>query len=50
MISGRRDLSNSAAPIAWNTTLGLGLSWQTDEVRAAVDRAVSQVRTEYDMG
>ncbi len=49
-ISGRRDLSHGDVPITWNSTLGRGLTWQTEGVKAAADEAVAAVRTEYDMG
>jgi hypothetical protein len=48
-ISARRDLGGTGA-VAWHSTLTRGLSWQTDGVRAAVDQAMEQVRTEYDLG
>jgi hypothetical protein len=48
-ITARRDLGGSGT-IAWHSTLTRGLSWQTDGVRAAVDQALEQVRTEYDVG
>ena len=48
-ITARRDLGDSGA-VAWHSTLTRGLSWQTDGVRAAVDQAMEQVRTEYDLG
>jgi hypothetical protein len=47
-ITARRDLGGSGA-IAWHSTLTRGLSWQADGVRAAVDQAMEQVRTEYDV-
>ena len=47
-ISARRDLGGSGT-VAWHSTLTRGLSWQTDGVRAAVDQAMEQVRTEYDL-
>jgi hypothetical protein len=50
MISARRDLAAGADAITWNTTLERGLSWQGEGVRQAVDDAVAQVRTEYDLG
>ncbi|HEX8508661.1 MAG TPA: hypothetical protein VF635_04090 [Propionibacteriaceae bacterium] len=50
LISARRDLAAGDGEITWNTTLGRGLSWQGEGVRAAVDEAVQQVRTEYDLG
>jgi hypothetical protein len=48
-ISARRDLGG-AGTVAWHSTLTRGLSWQTAGVRAAVDQAMEQVRTEYDVG
>lgn len=50
LIVGRRDLAVGDQPITWHATLGRGLSWQGEGVREAVDEALSQVRTEYDMG
>jgi hypothetical protein len=47
-ISARRDLGGTGA-VAWHSTLTRGLSWQTAGVRAAVDQAMEQVRTEYDV-
>lgn len=49
LISGRRDLAEGDVEITWNSALGRGLTWQTEGVQAAVDHAISQVRTEYDM-
>jgi len=49
LISGRRDLGDSDVEITWNTSLGRGLTWQMDGVRDAVDEAIAQVRSEYDM-
>jgi hypothetical protein len=48
-ISARRDLGASGT-VAWHSTLTRGLSWETDGVRAAVDQAMEQLRTEYDVG
>lgn len=48
-ISARRDLGASGA-VAWHSTLRRGLSWETDGVRDAVDQAMEQLRTEYDVG
>ena len=36
--------------VAWHGTLTRGLSWDTDGVRAAVDQAMEELRTEYDVG
>lgn len=49
VIAARRDLGGSGA-VVWHGTLTRGLSWQTDGVRAAVDQAMEQVKTEYDVG
>jgi hypothetical protein len=48
-ISARRDLG-AGGTVAWHSTLTRGLSWETDGVRAAVDQAMEQLRTEYDVG
>lgn len=48
-ITARRDLGGSGT-VSWHSTLTRGLSWQTDGVRTAVDQAMEQVRTEYDLG
>lgn len=48
-ITARRDLGGTGT-IAWHSTLTRGLNWQTAGVRAAVDQAMEQVRTEYDVG
>ncbi len=48
-ITARRDLGGTGG-VAWHSTLTRGLSWQTAGVRAAVDQAMEQVRTEYDVG
>lgn len=48
-ISARRDLGASGT-VAWHSTLTRGLSWETNGVRAAVDQAMEQLRTEYDVG
>lgn len=50
LIVGRRDLAEGDRPITWHGTLGRGLSWQGEGVEEAVDEAIFQVRTEYDMG
>jgi hypothetical protein len=50
LIVARRDLAEADRPLSWQATLGRGLSWQGEGVRQAVDDAIAQVRTEYDMG
>ena len=49
IIAARRDLGGSGA-VVWHGTLTRGLSWQTDGVRAAVDQAMGQLKSEYDIG
>ncbi len=48
-ISGRRDLADRDAPITWHSTLTRGITWQTEGVQAVAERALDQVRTEYDI-
>jgi hypothetical protein len=48
-ITARRDLG-ARGRVAWHSTLTRGLSWETDGVRAAVDQAMEELRTEYDVG
>ena len=48
-ITARRDLG-AGGSVAWHSTLTRGLSWETDGVRAAVDQAMEELRTEYDVG
>ena len=48
-ITARRDLGGTGT-VAWHGTLTRGLSWETDGVRAAVDQAMEELRTEYDVG
>lgn len=48
-ISGRRDLARPDAPIAWHSTLTRGITWHTEGVQELADRALEQVRTEYDI-
>lgn len=47
-ITARRDLGRDAG-ISWHSTLTRGLSWQTEGVREAVDVAMVELRTEYDL-
>lgn len=49
-IAGRRDLGASDPVISWHSTLGRGLTWQTDGVREVSEAALAQVKVEYDMG
>jgi hypothetical protein len=48
-VTARRDLGRGGA-VSWHGTLTRGLSWETDGVRAAVDQAMEELRTEYDVG
>jgi hypothetical protein len=48
-ITARRDLGGTGA-VAWHGTLTRGLTWQTEGIQTAVDQAMEQVRTEYDVG
>lgn len=50
LVVGRRDLADGDQPITWHATLGRGLRWEGAGVREAVDEAIAEVRTEYDMG
>ena len=49
IIAARRDLGGSGA-VVWHSTLTRGLSWQIDGVRAAVDQAMGELKSEYDIG
>ncbi len=49
IVTARRDLGRSGA-ITWHSSLTRGLTWQTDGVREAADRAIAGLRTEYDIG
>ncbi len=48
VVHGRRDLGRDDQPIAWHTSLGRGLSWSIPGLREAADRAVAELRLEYD--
>lgn len=49
VITARRDLGSPGA-ITWHSSLTRGLTWERDGVGEAVDRAVAELRTEYDLG
>ena len=49
-IAGRRDLGESDPVISWHSTLGRGLTWQTEGAREVTEAALAQVKVEYDMG
>ena len=46
-VSGRRDLAETSSAITWHQTLGRGLSWHSDEVRAVADAALAELQAEY---
>lgn len=48
IITARRDLGDEAS-IAWHASLNRGLTWQTEGVSEAVDAAMAELRTEYDL-
>lgn len=47
IVTARRDLSRDGS-ISWRSSLTRGLSWQTEGVREAAERAVVELRSEYD--
>jgi hypothetical protein len=49
-VSGRRDLADPSAAIAWHRTLSRGISWQTEGAQEAADAALAELRGEYDLG
>ncbi len=50
IVSGRRDLGDVGAPLAWHATLSRGLTWSTDGVEDAAEAAIVALRSEYDIG
>ena len=48
IVTARRDLAADGA-ISWHSTLTRGLTWHSDGVQAAADRAVAELRSEYDL-
>jgi hypothetical protein len=49
-VSARRDLAMPDAEIVWHSSLGRGLSWQTEGLQMLVEQAVTRLRNEYDTG
>ncbi|MGI8457171.1 MAG: hypothetical protein ACR2LI_03540 [Propionibacteriaceae bacterium] len=49
IVSGRRDLGDDTAPLAWHATLSRGLTWSTDGVEDAAEAALIRLRAEYDI-
>jgi hypothetical protein len=47
IVTARRDLSRDSS-ISWHSSLTRGLTWQTDGVRDTAERAIEELRTEYD--
>jgi hypothetical protein len=47
IVTARRNLVDGGS-ISWHTTLTRGLTWQTDGVREAADRAAAELQTEWD--
>jgi len=48
-ISGRRDLAAPDRPIVWHRSLTRGVTWQTEGVEELAERALEEVRAEYDI-
>jgi hypothetical protein len=48
IVTARRDLAADGA-ISWHSSLTRGLSWQSEGVQAAADRAMAELRSEYDL-
>jgi hypothetical protein len=48
VITARRDLGADGG-ISWHSALTRGLTWETEGVRGAVDRAMAELRLEYDL-
>ncbi len=47
IVTARRDLGRDGS-ISWHSSLTRGLTWQTEGVRDTAERAVEELRTEYD--
>jgi hypothetical protein len=48
IVTARRDLGDHGA-ISWHSSLTRGLTWHSDGVQAAADRAMAELRSEYDL-
>lgn len=48
IVSGRRDLSRSRAPIEWRASLPRGLDWDIPGLRELADTSIIRLRSEYD--
>jgi len=48
IVTARRDLAADGA-ISWHSSLTRGLTWHSEGVQAAADRAMAELRSEYDL-
>ncbi len=48
VVSGRRDLGDTDAPLSWHCTLSKGVTWRTAGVQATADAVLALLRSEYD--
>jgi hypothetical protein len=48
IVTARRDLAGDGT-VSWHSTLTRGLTWRTEGVQAAADRAMAELRSEYDL-
>jgi hypothetical protein len=48
IVTARRDLAADGA-ISWHSSLTRGLTWRSEGVQAAADRAMAELRSEYDL-
>jgi hypothetical protein len=48
IVTARRDLADDGA-ISWHSSLTRGLTWHSEGVQAAADRAMAELRSEYDL-
>jgi hypothetical protein len=48
IVTARRDLAEGGV-ISWHSTLTRGLTWHSEGVQAAADRAMAELRSEYDL-
>lgn len=48
VISARRDLIDSHAPLIWHATLQRGLTWQQPGVRELAEESMARYRAEFD--
>ena len=48
IVTARRDLAADGT-ISWHSSLTRGLTWHSDGVQDAADRAMAELRSEYDL-